>query len=153
MGAFHYFKDGKLDVPPEFEERTVQLLRESDSIRTFIERKLEITISKDITKKFDYVKKAELGREYLAFCTKNGQRSQRRDVLMNRLSQMGIISTEHNGYDSFKGIKIISLPDDMPKLINNDMFSFSTISQNSDVEHDSSESINNSSVNIENLIK
>ena len=55
-GSQKYYEDLKVEMTEEFKKRTEGLLNNSDSIKTFIERKIKITKNqKDVIKKKDIV--------------------------------------------------------------------------------------------------
>ena len=92
-------------MPEEFKLRTQHILNDTDSIKTFIDRKIKITENvKDVIKKKDMVE------YYFSFCNENSQRKQPRSSLFNRLNQINIYLSEKklNNYDVYRGIQFIN---------------------------------------------
>ena len=85
-GSRDYYIDEKIEMPEEFKTRTESILSSTDSIKTFIDRKLKITKNKT-----DVIKKCDIVDCYFSFCKGNGQRMQPTSTLTARLIQAGII--------------------------------------------------------------
>jgi len=104
-GSREYYIDKKIEMPEEFKLRTQHILNDTDSIKTFIDRKIKITEnSRDVIKKKDMVE------YYFSFCNENSQRKQPRSSLFNRLNQINIYLSEKklNNYDVYRGIQFIN---------------------------------------------
>ena len=100
-GSFEYYKTKKIEMTDEFKERTEELLRSEDSIKSFCKTKLVITNNYD-----DYIRKKVLFQSYNTYCDKNSQRCKPRSTLFNRLSDMKISTRNLDGYDVYYGIKV-----------------------------------------------
>ena len=113
-GAKEFYKDNKIEMSPEFEKRTEDILSSEDSIKTFIDRKLKIT--NDLN---DKITKSELFQAYNNFCSENSQRCQPRSTLFNRLEHMNFKLYTLNGYDIYRGLIVVDCKDEV-ELIHKD---------------------------------
>jgi len=107
-GAKEFYKDNKIEMSPEFEKRTEDILSSEDSIKTFIDRKLKIT--NDLN---DKITKSELFQAYNNFCSENSQRCQPRSTLFNRLEHMNLKLYTLNGYDLYRGLIVVDCKDEV----------------------------------------
>jgi phage/plasmid-associated DNA primase len=107
LGAKEFYKDNKIEMSPEFEKRTEDILSSEDSIKTFIDRKLKIT--NDFN---DKITKSELFQFYNNFCSENSQRCQPRSTLFNRLEHMNLKLYTLNGYDIYRGMIVVDFKND-----------------------------------------
>ena len=108
-GSRDYYIDEKIEMSEEFKDRTQIILNDTDSIKTFIDRKIKITKNNK-----DVITKKEMVDSYFNFCDGNYQRKQPKTSLYARLEQVGIkksLTRLHN-YDVYRGIKIIDDVDD-----------------------------------------
>ena len=108
-GSRDYYIDEKIEMSEEFKDRTQIILNDTDSIKTFIDRKIKITKNNK-----DVITKKEMVDSYFSFCDGNYQRKQPKTSLYARLEQVGIkksLTRLHN-YDVYRGIKIIDDVDD-----------------------------------------
>jgi len=103
-GSREFYKDNKIEMSPEFEKRTEEILSNEDSIKTFIDRKLKITNDKN-----DKITKSELFKVYNTFCNDNSQRCQPRSSLFNRLEHMNITTSVLDGYDIYRGLSVVDI--------------------------------------------
>jgi hypothetical protein len=108
-GSKKYYEDLKVEMTEDFKKRTEALLNNSDSIKTFIERKIKVTNNQK-----DVIYKKDIVDYYFTFCVKNEQRKQVRTSLFERLNQVGIFLSEKklNNYDVYRGIQYIDDIDD-----------------------------------------
>ena len=103
-GSRDYYIDEKIEMSEEFKDRTQIILNDTDSIKTFIDRKIKITKNNK-----DVITKKEMVDSYFNFCDGNYQRKQPKTSLYARLEQVGIkksLTRLHN-YDVYRGIQII----------------------------------------------
>lgn len=109
-GSKEYYKDFKIEMTPEFKQRTNEILSGEDSIKTFFDRVLQTTKNDK-----DTVSKSNMFETYKEFCNKNSQRCQPRSSLYNRLEQIGIKKTVLHGYDVYRGVSlnILSEPNNL----------------------------------------
>ena len=103
-GAFEIYKTMSIDMPEDFQVRTDAMLNNEDSIKTFTDRKISVTNIKT-----DIVKKNTIFESYKTFCNNNSQRCQPRSNLFNRLEHLKITTSVLNGYDVYRGIKLLNL--------------------------------------------
>ena len=101
QGSKEYYKDCRIEMTEEFENRTNDILNGEDSIKTFFDRILKKTNNNK-----DTVSKSLMFDTYRKFCTDNSQRCQPRSSLFNRLDQIGIKKTVLHGYDVFRGVSL-----------------------------------------------
>ena len=89
-------------MPEEFKTRTESKLNDTDSIKTFIDRKLKITKNN-----LDVIRKNDMVDCYFAFCKENSQRMKPKSTLSARLSQASIVisPTRLGNYDVNRYIK------------------------------------------------
>ena len=108
-GSKKYYEDLKVEMTEDFKKRTEALLNNSDSIKTFIERKIKVTNNQK-----DVIYKKDIVDYYFTFCVKNEQRKQVRTSLFERLNQVGIFLSEKklNNYDVYRCIQYIVDVDD-----------------------------------------
>jgi phage/plasmid-associated DNA primase len=84
-GSQKYYEDKRVEMTEEFKARSEDILNNYDSIKTFIETKIERTKNKT-----DIIKKKDLMDCYFSFCEENSQRKQPKSSLIARLEQVGI---------------------------------------------------------------
>lgn len=102
-GSKIYYQDRKIKMTDEFKQRTEQLVNGEDSIQSFFDNKCEFTGNKK-----DYIKLKPLMDIYQQYANENSQRCQKRSTLYTRLEAIkGITKTILDGYDVYRGIKII----------------------------------------------
>jgi len=70
-GSQKYYEDLKVEMTEDFKKRTEALLNNSDSIKTFIERKIKVTNNQK-----DVIYKKDIVDYYFTFCIRNEQRKQ-----------------------------------------------------------------------------
>ena len=107
-GSLEFYKTMKIEMTEDFKNRTEAMLNSEDSIKTFIDRKLTITKSNS-----DIIKKNTLFEAYKSFCNNNSQRCQPRSNLFNRLEQIRLNISVLHGYDVYRGIKLVTLDDEL----------------------------------------
>jgi P4 family phage/plasmid primase-like protien len=102
-GSHEFYKTMTIEMSEEFKIRTNEMLSSEDSIKTFTDRKMQITNNKS-----DVVKKNTIFEAYKDFCNDNSQRCQPRSNLFNRLEHLGIKTSLLHGYDVYRGIKLLT---------------------------------------------
>jgi len=100
-GAYEFYKTMTITMTEEFQQRTESILANEDSIKTFTDRKIQMTKDKN-----DYLKKNEVFDAYKTFCNNNSQRCQPRSSLFNRLEHLGFSLSSLNGYDIYRFAKL-----------------------------------------------
>lgn len=108
-GSKEYFKDRKIEMTDEFQNRTDSVLSSQDSIASFFARAIKKCKTND-----SFVKRSDLFSEYMRFCTANSLRCQRRSSLFNRIEQFGAIGATLHGYDGFRNIELVDYTDEEP---------------------------------------
>jgi hypothetical protein len=89
-------------MPTSYNDRTSEILDKNDSIESFTKSKMKIT-----NKPKDVIRRSTIFEIYKSFCDQNSQRCKPRSTLFNRLSHLKISTIKLNGYDVFRGIKIV----------------------------------------------
>jgi P4 family phage/plasmid primase-like protien len=100
QGSKAYYETNSLIVPEAFEKRTIALLKNEDSIETFMTRFVTKT-----DKASDYIKTKDLFEKYKKFCDANSQRCQPRSTLYNRIDHMKFTKSILHGIDIFRNMK------------------------------------------------
>ena len=101
-GSIEYYKTKAIVPTEEFQERTDKFFNLQDSLTSFIANKIKIT--NDLK---DYKRRGDLFELYREYCNDNSQRCQKRSTLWKRLDDLKIMTYTLDGYDVYRGIKII----------------------------------------------
>jgi hypothetical protein len=102
-GSIEYYKTKSIIATKEFQEKTDEFFRLQDSITSFFEKRLVVTNNLK-----DYIKRTELFSVYQEYCNNNSQRCRPRSTLWKRLDDLKIINATLDGYDIFRGIRVLS---------------------------------------------
>jgi P4 family phage/plasmid primase-like protien len=98
-GSVEYYKDLKIIPPTEWRERTAKILRQGDSIQTFLTQFVKKTNNNN-----DKIKKKDLFEMYNNFCHQNSQRCKTRSTFFSRLEHDEYQTTVYHGYDYYRNI-------------------------------------------------
>lgn len=116
-GAKEYYLDRKIEMPESFKIRTNDILSNEDSIKTFLDRKIQFGLSDK-----QHMKKLQIFELYKNFCNQNSQRCQPRSSLFARLGELGCKLSTLHGYDVYRGIDIKDEIEEDEKSENENVF-------------------------------
>jgi len=104
QGAKLYYQDKRIDMSPEFQRRTDDILDQDDSITSFFVNRCKFDDNDD---KITPIRKGDFFDEYKNYCTKNSQRCHPRSTLFKRMDDKHILISKLHGYDVYRGVKIV----------------------------------------------